>query len=169
MSVRGKLLKFIGIAIGLIIVISLLWNFVAPAYNHFLVGITNRLTSTYITLGDDNSTIYFSVLIGGTPFTAWIYSWGLHYGLILVIALIGATPGIKLVQRLYFILIALVIMLVIHIVSILIMASLIQPSGAGPPLLHKNPAIILFFEIGSALFPALVWGGFSLKYWRLKS
>ncbi len=169
MSVRGKLLRFVGIAIGLIIVIATVWNFIAPAYNSLLVRITDRLTLTDITLAEDNSTILFTVLIGGAPFTAWIYSTGLHYGLILIVALIGATPGLKLTERISYVVIALVIMMVIHMVSILIMAKLMQPTGAGPPLLHRNPVIILFFEIGSALFPASVWGGLSLKYWQLKS
>ena len=161
---RGKLLPFLGIAIGFIIVISLIWHFVAPVCNHLLVGIADRLTLTQVALGEDNN-IYLSTSLEGVPFTTWIHSSYLHYGLILVIALIAATPGLKLSQRLNFIIFAMLILFIIHIVTILIMAKLMQSTGGTAPLLHRNPAIILFLPIGGSLFPLLVWAGLSFRYW----
>lgn len=161
---RGKLLPFLGIAIGFIIVISIIWHFIAPVYNHLLVGVADRLTLTQVVLGEDNN-IYLTTLSRGVPFTAWIHSSYLHYGLILVIALIAATPGLKLSQRFSSILVALIVLFVIHIVTILIMAKLMQSTGGAVPLLYRNPAIIFLLPIGGSLFPLLVWAGLSFRYW----
>lgn len=166
---RGKLLPFIGKVIALIILMCVVWHFVAPAYNHSLVGVSDRFSLTRIFLSEDNATICFSIIRGGIPLTAWIYGSYLHYGLILVVALIAVSPGLKLSRRVKFILIALIIMFVIHVVAILIMANMMQSTANGPPSLHNNPAIILFLTVGCDLFPALVWGGLCFKYWWPKT
>ena len=165
MSLRAKyIIIFAGEAIGCLIAISLLWHFlIASPYNHLLVWIADRLSSSRIALGDGSDNIYFYF----SDLEAWIYGSSLHYGLVLVVALIVATPGLKLRQRLKFIPLAVLIMFVIHIVTILIFAWVAQSSSPAHPM-NENPWVILFLVVGCDLFPALIWGVLSYKYWSFK-
>jgi hypothetical protein len=161
-SLRTRyLIIFAGEAIGCLIAISLLWHFlVASHYNHLLVWIADRLSSSRIALGDGSDNIYFYF----SDRQAWIYGSSLHYGLLLVVALMVATPGLKLRQRLKFIPLALLIMFVIHIVTILIFDRVARSSSPAHPM-NENPWIILFLVVGCDLFPALIWGILSYRYW----
>jgi hypothetical protein len=164
-SLRTKyLLIFAGEAIGCLIAISLLWHFlIASHYNHLLVWITDRLSSSQIVLGDGSDNIYFY----SPGVQAWIYGSSLHYGLLLVVALIATTPGLKPRQRLKFISLAVLIMFIIHIVTILTFARVARSSSpAHPP--NDNPWVILFLVLGCDLFPALVWAIISYRYWSAK-
>ena len=165
MSLRIKyLVIFAGEAIGCLIALSLLWHFlIASSYNHLLVWIADRLSSSQIVVGDGSDNIYF---YSAGP-EAWIYGSSLHYGLLLVVALIVTTPGLKLRQRLKFIPLALLIMFIIHIVTILTFARVARSSSPAHPM-NENPWVILFLVVGCDLFPALVWGVLSYKYWSSK-
>ena len=165
MSLRAKYLAiFAGEAIGCLIALSLLWHFlIASSYNHLLVWIADRLSSSQIVLGDGSDNIYF---YSGDR-EAWIYGSSLHYGLLLVVALIVTTPGLKLRQRLKFIPLALLIMFIIHIVTILTFAWVARSSTPAHPM-NENPWVILFLVVGCDLFPALVWCVISYRYWSAK-
>ena len=165
MSLRAKyLIIFAGEAIGALIAIALLWHFlVASHYNHLLVWIADRLSSSRIALGDGSDNIYFY----SVDREMHIYGSSLHYGLLLVVALIVATPGLKLRQRLKFIPLALLIMFIIHIITILTFARVARSSSPAHPM-NENPWVILFLVVGCDLFPALVWGVLSYKYWSSK-
>ncbi|MBM4463397.1 MAG: hypothetical protein FJ012_08690 [Chloroflexi bacterium] len=95
--------------------------------------------------------------------TSWAYidSWALHFGLVLVIALIGATPGLRLKQRLKFIALAFALLFVIHVTAIWVMARLMASSV----VMNKNPWFNLLVTVGCDLFPVVIWGIFSFKYW----
>ena len=175
MSNRTRLvLTFAGRAIGILIVISLLWGFLLAApYNRVLVAITDNISGADIVLGEEfdeedrqqNFLKEDSIVVGiGQPEETYeIYGFipgsALHYGMLLVISLIVATPGLTWRRRLIFIPIALVIMFIIHLITILIFAS-VSLSGMNP-----YPFIILFISLGTGLFPIIVWGVLCYKYW----
>ena len=161
MSLRARYLVFAAEAIGCLVALSLLWHFlIASHYDHLLVWITDRLSASQIAVGDSDYRINFSSDYG----EAWIYSSSLHYGLLLVLALIVATPGVKLRQRLKFLPLALLIMFIIHIITILIFARVARSSTPASPI-NENPWVILFLIVGCDLFPSLVWGVLSYRYW----
>ena len=166
MSLRSKYLAiFAGEAIGCLIAISLLWHsLIASSYNHLLVWIADRLSSSQIVLGDGSANIYF---YSADPGYSWIPGSSLHYGLLLVVALIAATPGLKLRQRLKFIPLALLIMFIIHIITILTFARVARSVSPAHPM-NENPWVDLFLVLGCDLFPALIWGVLSYTYWSSK-
>lgn len=184
MSPRTRLvLVFAGKAIGLLIAISVLWSFlIALPYNRALVAVSDSLSSGRIVLGkdatDDFRQLFFSeygipmeddFLCVATsrqdrpPLPFFMPLSALHYGMLLVISLVAATPALGWRRRLRFIPTAVLIMFLIHLSTILIIAK-VALSGANP-----LPAITLFVVLGTALFPALVWGVLCYKYWWPKA
>ena len=162
MSLRSnKLLLFLGKAIALVILVAVAWTYISPAYNHLLVSLGNKIAPSGVTLELEQRTIYFYHHTPEGTDKAWIFSWALHFGLILVIALIGATPGLRLTQRLKFTALAFGLLFVIHVVAIWIMARLMGSSV----VMNKNPVFNLLVTVGCDLFPVVIWGVLSLKYW----
>ena len=168
MWLRSRLLGFIGKTVAFFIIISVLWYFVAPTYNRLLAGAANQFApaQTMISSAEHNTIYVFPEIGSGRPGAYAIEALDLQYGLLLVVALIAATPGLRLTQRFKFIPIAFVIMFIIHVASILIFAYAAQ-SGT-PASISKNPFVILFSILGTGLFPVLVWGALSFRYFLPK-
>jgi hypothetical protein len=181
-SPRTRLiLVFAGSAVGILIAISVLWSFfIAMPYNRALVAVTDNLSGGRIVLGadagDDLRQLFSSIyaipleddyLCVVTPGEDWVPFFmplsALHYGMLLVVSLIAATPGLTWRRRLMFIPIAILIMFILHLSTILIIAK-VSLSGVNP-----FPAITLFITVGTALFPALIWGILCYKYWWPKA
>jgi hypothetical protein len=181
-SPRTRLiLVFAGSAVGILIAISVLWSFfIAMPYNRALVAVTDNLSGGRIVLGadagDDLRQLFSSIygipleddyLCVVTPGEDWVPFFmplsALHYGMLLVVSLIAATPGLPWRRRLMFIPIAILIMFILHLSTILIIAK-VSLSGVNP-----FPAITLFITVGTALFPALIWGILCYKYWWPKA
>ena len=155
MRLRSSLLFFIGKAILFLIAISIVWHFISPAYNDLLAGTANLFHPTHtkiISYGQDTLRVYLS---GSFKAIYEIYGLDLQYGLLIVLALIAATPGLRLMKRFKFILIAFIIMFLIHVASMLVFAKV--ASSAKPTTISSNPFVVFFCIIGPDLFPALVW------------
>jgi hypothetical protein len=157
----NKLLLFLGKAIALVILVAVAWTYISPAYNHLLVSLGNKIAPSSVTLELEQRTIYFYHHTPEGTDEGWIYSWALQFGLVLVIALIGATPGLRLTQRLKFIALAFALLFVIHVAAIWVMARLMVSSV----VMDKNPLFNLLVTVGCDLFPVVIWGVLSLKYW----
>jgi hypothetical protein len=179
-SPRTRLvLIFAGKAVGLLIVISVLWTFfIAMPYNRALVAVTDRASKADIILAADfdeevrrqNSLEEDYICIAARqPGEILLYGYipgsALHYGMLLVISLIGATPALAWRRRFTFIPLAILIMFLVHLITILVFARLSFAGVAAPQQL----SVILFITLGTALFPALVWGVLCYKYWWPKS
>jgi hypothetical protein len=150
----SKLVRFLLIAAGLIIVFSVAWSFVDSAYSHFLSHIAGGLVSRGVTIQEYNGTITFlhrePYLGGYFDEKDWIDASAIQFGLLLAIALVAATPGLKIQRRILFSLIAAAITFVLQIISVAIMARTFNS---------------LFFVIVSDVFPPVLWAVFSFKYW----
>ena len=162
-SPRVRLIRFVGAVIALLIIASILWYVIDPPYNRLLVEVTDPLTSLRIDLGESNNYINF-YLENPPGAKIWINGAGFHFGLILVSVLIAVTPGLTLLRRLKFIAIALGVMFIIHIVTILSFAWIIQSSD-DPFRFAFNPWLTFLVTIGTQLFPALIWVILCFKYW----
>ena len=173
MSLRGRLLIFASAAVGILIVLSVLWTFlIAAPYNRALVATTDPLSGAEIVLGEDfeqadrdrlglkEENIYFTEPPEGVVIHSFLEGSALHYGMLLVISLIAATPGLTWQRRLKFIPLAILIMFALHIITILIFAKISPGTDAS-----RNPFITLFVTMGTGLFPALIWVALSLRYW----
>ncbi len=154
MRLRSSLLFFIGKAVLYLIAIAIVWHFISPAYNDLLAATANLIHPTHteiVSYGQDTLRVYIS----GSQLAYEIYGLDLQYGLLIVLALIAATPGLRVMKRFKFVLIAFVIMFLIHVASILVFAKV--ASSATSATISSNPFVILFCIIGPDLFPALVW------------
>jgi len=175
-SPRTRLiLIFAGKAVGILIAISVLWSFfIAMPYNRALVAVTDRLSRADIILGADfdeevrrqNFLEEDSICIatqqpGEIVLYGFIPGSALHYGMLLVISLIAATPALAWRRRFIFIPLAILIMFLVHLITILVFARLSLTGVAAP----QHLSVILFITLGTALFPALVWGVLCYKYW----
>jgi hypothetical protein len=171
-GIRYNLIFFAGIALASIIGMSLIWPLAAPAYNHLLVKAATPFIPQGSTLGfkdaDTAIVISFEQHYAGLKrdLSMWIQGYALHFGLILVTGLIIATPGLKLLTRFKYIVIAYFILFIIQLVTILIMARVLSSYGPGPVNLLDNPWQVLFITIGCDLFPVVIWGAISFRHWR---
>lgn len=153
MSLGNRVLLFSAKAFAALIVLAALWCLIASAYDSLLVAVANRVSPTAIELVSGHRIALYHHQGNtegiGTPY--------LHSGLILVVALILASPGLGLWRRFRFLMIASVLVFAAHVVTITALA--------GHPLEGDDPVVVLLLPIGSSLLPALVWGAFSVKYW----
>jgi hypothetical protein len=158
---RNKLLLFLVEAVIFVILIAVAWTYISPAYNHLLLGTVDKIAPSDVTLELQQSTIYF---YHDTPYgtdSANIPSWALQFGLVIVIALIAATPGLRLTQRLKFIVLAFMLLFVIHIAAVWIAAGLL----ARRVIFGENALFNFLVTLGCDLFPVVIWGVISLRYW----
>jgi len=158
----SKILRFLLIAAGLIILLSVVWSFVDNAYCGFLTGIARGSVSEGVTVEQRGSSIYFThleyktVKIGeksivmSSEVKDWIDAVSIQFGMILVIALVAATPGMTLRRRVLYTLTGAVVAFVLQLISTVVMARTFST---------------VLFVIGSDLFPVLLWAIFCLKYW----
>ncbi len=157
MQLRNKLIPFFGKTIVYFIIIAILWYFaLGPVYNDVMAGLGDIMTPSHDLWHEDN-TIY--VLGDKAENQYGIYALDLQYGLILLMALIIATPGIRITQRFKYIPIAWIVIFIIHMISILIFTWATKYDSPG-----GHPLVILFSIFGSSLFPIVVWGFLSFRY-----
>jgi hypothetical protein len=161
----SKILRFLLVAAGLIIVLSVLWNFVDSAYSDFLGKIASSQVSDEYKVEQREGTIYFTrqyfiVDVGGVPtkvatpsnypYQDTIVAAAIQFGLLLTIALVAATPGISWRRRILFSGLTAAATFVLQILSVVIMAKTFNS---------------LLFVIVSDVFPPLLWAFYSFRYW----
>jgi len=152
MSGQRRLLFFVVKVFILILIFSSFWPFVAPSYTSLLVAASNPVAPSTITMTADQS----SIIIQAAGQEMSIHTLPFQAGLILLLALIIATPGLKVRQRLKCIVAAAILMFALHVVSVRIMSS----QG-----LAMRPLVVLFASVGIDLFPVLIWTALTAKYW----
>lgn len=160
MLLRGRFSNFIMKAIGFLIVISVVWYFITPAYNRLLLIVVDKITSPELTLLLKQDTIHIHIQNVSNPI-AGIYVSALHYGLLVVVSLILATPGLRIYKRLKSIVIAFPAIFVVHLISVALFAQTALSGTYGS--MEQNPLIVLFAIIGADLFPILIWGILSYR------
>lgn len=167
MSSRNVLIFVVKVFV-LIIIMSSFWPFLTPSYNHALVGVANNVVPSGVTLTAEDSSIIIRCEHDFMTTTLPVHGLFLQYGLVVLIALIGATPGLRLRQRLKFIAAALIIMFAIHVVAMLVVSEVAQSMTPEHPGKGGSPLEVFFISIGFDLFPILIWVALSFKYWMPK-
>jgi hypothetical protein len=161
----SKILRFLLIAAGLIILLSALWTFVDSGYSQFLGNITANFAPADYKVEQRDGTIYFTreyfiVDVAGKPTPvrvpdnyppdAFIVASAIQFGLLLTFALVAATPGLNWRKRILFSLIAAAVTFILQILSVIIMAKTFNS---------------VLFVVVSDLFPPVLWAIFSFRYW----
>ena len=165
----SKLVRFLLIAAGLIIVLSVIWSFIDSAYSQFLANVARSVVPGEFRVKQTGATLYFIrqyfiVHQGGQPVKApvpenypadsWIDASSIQFGILLTVALMAATPGLSLRRRFLFTGLAVAIAFVLQVLAVIVMAK------------TRNS---LLFVIVSDVFPPILWAVFSFKYWFGKS
>jgi hypothetical protein len=161
----SRIIRFLLIAAGLIILLSVLWNFIDSGYSAFLGKIASSTVSPEFRVDQREGTIYFTrqyfiVDVGGKPTPvavpsnypsqANIVASAIQFGLLLTIALVAATPGLGWRKRFLFSGLAAAITFTLQVLSVFVMAKTLNS---------------LLFVVVSDLFPPLLWAAFSFRYW----
>ncbi len=164
-----RLIIFAVKVVVLIIIMSSFWHLLAPGYNHALAVTADTIAPSSMSFSTEDSSMLINSQHDAITVTLKVHGLSLHYGLVVLIALILATPGLKLGTRLKFVIAALIIMFLIHILAMLAMGQVAKSVGPQDPSVTGNPLEILFVSIGFDLFPILVWLALSFKYWFPKT
>jgi hypothetical protein len=161
----SKIIRFLLITAGLIVVLSVLWTFVDSAYSDFLGNIAAKLVPGEFKVEQREGTIfftrqYFMMDVGGKPTPVSvpanypaenaIVASAIQFGLLLTVALVAATPGLSWRRRFLFCGIAALATFMLQVLSVIIMAKTFNS---------------LFFVIVSDVFPPIIWAFYSLRYW----
>jgi len=154
MSGQRKLLIFVVKVFVLILIFSSFWPFIAPGYTSLLVAVSNGVAPSSISMTAIDSLI--TIESTEEPIAVSLRSLPFQAGLLLLLALIIATPGLKLRQRLKYIVIGAILTFALHVVSLLIMSSNVRA---------MRPLVVLFASVGIDLFPVLIWAALSARYW----
>lgn len=152
---QRRILIFVVKVFILILVFSALWPFVAPAYTTLLAAAANGVAPPSIKITTAGSLIV--IHSGAQLAAASLQSLPFQAGLLLILALIIATPNLKVRQRLKFVGIAVVLTFALHTASILVMSTNARAI---------RPLVVLIASVGIDLFPVLIWAALSAKYWR---
>ena len=150
---RARLLPFALKAIGFFLAGYLVWHFIGPWYDRWLVWVIDGLSPSEVTLDGNHIMLGHH---GGQPLGIW--SEGFHYGIILVIALVAATPGMSLWRRFKSVVIAVTLLFAVHVVTLLALAG--RDFTADPFL------VALLLPVGFNLFPIVIYGALTWRYWR---
>jgi hypothetical protein len=149
----SRIVRFLLIAAGLIIVLSVVWSFIDSTYSNFLSWIARSVVSEGVTVQEKAGSIYFIHSIrymgGSLQVEDWIDAAAIQFGLLLTVALMAATPGLTLKRRGAFTGIAVAVTFVLQVLSVIVMAKTYNS---------------LFFVIVSDVFPLVLWAVFSLRY-----
>lgn len=154
MSGRRKLLIFVVKVFVVILIFSSFWPFVAPGYASLLAAASNGVAPSGISMTAADSLII--IYSEGQLAPASLRSLPFQAGLLLLLALIIATPGLKLRQRLLYVVIGAILTFALHIASVLIMSINVRAI---------RPLVVLVASVGIDLFPVLIWAALSAKYW----
>lgn len=158
-----RLLTFAFRALVLVPLISILWLGVAEGYNEALVSaaqplfpgeVSARAVGTHIIVQEADLTSLVSV----NGFT-------LHFGLILMAALVLAAVGIGVLPRLGWLLVLGAGTFPIHVVGVALLAhGVVWASGASSPD-ESERLVFSMFAVFWGLIPAVIGGVWCLKYW----
>jgi hypothetical protein len=161
----SRIIRFLLIAAGLIIVLSVLWTLVDSGYSAFLGKIASSAVPAEFKVDQREGTIYFTrqyfiVNEGGKPTQVAVpdnypadvslVASAIQFGLLLTVALVAATPGLGWRRRFLFSGLAAAVTFTLQVLSVFVMAKTFNS---------------VFFVVVSDLFPPLLWAVFSFRYW----
>jgi hypothetical protein len=162
---KANLLTFAGKAILFLAIASLLWPLVATSYDQLLVVTSSKIISDQVALEGRDNYIYFYPQNGSKEPVAGIESFAFHFGLIVTMVLIAATPALRLSERGKFLLLALIFMFLIHIAGLFFVARSIQSALVHATTIANVGYTIRLFLLSSSLVPPLLWSTLSIRRW----
>lgn len=172
MSLTARLLVFIGKFLIFFVLAYLIWWILTPSLNLLLAeGASTvfdliegpRVASVEV---QDGSVQAFSLEADEPILSTVDYR---HYNFVLLAALILATPSVPSYERIKILILGVVILLGLHIATLIVDIEYLYAVRGIVPLTAIEwfvyDRVFMFFTMGTTLFPVLIWGLLTFKYW----
>lgn len=166
---RGRLFWFVGKAVFFLVLLALIWPFIAPWYSKLLVWPANKLLALSgipVVLYTDEEGIKAHYPAGdseGKEPLSWNFPFGIrilgYYGIIVLVALFLATPGLRALKKLELTAVGLGIMFFYHVVDLALGVRIVYR-----PTSFYNWAYMLS-TFGQFWIPVMIWGLLTFHYW----
>ncbi len=165
MFARYSLPVFAGKVALFIIVLAVAWSLLVAQYNYILAGAAEIADPTGVSFASEGSSILVEFDEEFQRVILKVEGLSFQYGLVILLALILATPKLGIRRRLKFIGFAFAAMFVVHIVAMLVMAQMAQAVTPQHPTVAGRPAYVFFISMGVALFPIVIGVALLFRYW----
>jgi hypothetical protein len=173
---RSKLLRFVLKFLLFFALLALLWPFLSAGYNRLVSGAANGLlplierpVMTIVRADSDKILIYRRELGREEPLFFQALSGYIYSGLLPLLALFLATPGLGLLRRLKLALIALLVLVCFHIIYVVAAIELGYVfRGAGKVGVAQHYLYGWMQTLLTVLWEAisiLIWGALTFRYW----
>lgn len=148
-----------------LILLALVWHYLAPAYDRALVVLASPLVSSEVALQAEGLEItlrYLPLEVRNSP-SIWVHGMIFHAGLLLMTALILATPACSWRRRGVGLAAVWPGLLAVHVGSVALLGwGLAWSEGNGPLALARLAPIMPLAYLG---LPALAGAAWCLKFW----
>lgn len=114
-SVR-KLLIFVGAFLGVLLLLASLWSWISPVYTYLLAGFVAAWMPDATVKVRDSTSLFIHV----APLGMTVTLGAMVFNLLLLVALLGATPGLGMRRRLICLAIGVLLQVSFHVLDIVI-------------------------------------------------
>lgn len=158
-----RIIRFSLVALLAIIALSAIWAIAGARYQWLLVKLSGWAMPHGMSLTTDRSDIYILSDTGQT--LGGVHGTALYFGLVLLLALVLATPALRLGRRLIMIAAGLGVMLATHVAILSVLALLARNPSVNSAPSPTGFSLVLLATFGFNLIPALVWAALCLRKW----
>ena len=163
---KSRLLTFAFRLLILSVLLSMLWLFAAQYYNVALVSLADIISPNETSLKALGSRILIDVPDLDAPIS--IHSFTLHYGLILMLALVLASVGIGIISRLKWLTAICFGALATHALGVAALSIGATWASGYAPSDEASRLVYSIFAVFWGLLPAVIGGAWCLFFWLPK-
>ncbi|MBI4201334.1 MAG: hypothetical protein HY531_03470 [Chloroflexi bacterium] len=149
--------------LAVVVIAASIWPFAADVYDRLVVELASGFLPADIAARAGEGRIYLDFLSGEKGAGLGIHGYVLHFGLILVAALVVTTPGLGLVRALAWMAGALGLFLAMHVAGVALFAWGLHTATDGDGGVAVGQ-VMAAFAVFWALLPAAIGGAWC--YWR---
>ncbi len=149
--------------LAIVVIVASVWPFFGDDYDGLVARVTTTLLQDGLTLRAVNGRFVLDSTIGGAGFG--IHGDVLHFGLVLALALISATPNIGIIKVAAWLGAAAVLFSTLHVVGLAVLFSLVWRALTQEDNTTSFSGAMTGFAIFWALAPGVLAGAWCHRYW----
>ena len=139
--------------------------FLTGPYNGLVASAADAFSPSGIGVSATNEWFHLNFLDGVTGTGLNLHGFMLHFGLILVLALMVATPGMSLIKLAAWLMATSGLFLVIHIAGLSLLVWALRWAFQDNAPIMDTGQVFASFAIFWALVPAIIGGAWCYRYW----
>ena len=151
--------------LALVVIAASLWPFVADAYDGLVVRVAGSLSPSEMAVRAADGRIYLEFLGGASEKGLSIHGFMLHFGLILVMALVASTPSLGLARMVAWMAGVAGLFLTVHIAGLSLFIRGMSAAFQGEESVAAVGRVMTAFAIFWGLVPAVVGGAWCYWHW----